>query len=163
MNNNLDNGSYESYISKYTWTRDNKHNLVASTDYSEQTWNYGDGNTSIHKSKHECSYEYNSDNMLTCDKVVVYQVDGDNALKLFATQTKNYIYTPVDVVNGINTPSSKTAAFTLSGRTVTATAGSLTVHTADGTLMGQGKQVTLPAAGMYIVSNGSTHSKIVVS
>ena len=162
LNNNLDNGSYESYISKYTWTRDNKHNLVASTDYSEQTRNYGDGNTSIHKSKHECSYEYNSDNMLTCDKVVIYQVDGDNALKLFATQTKNYIYTPVDVVNGINTPSSKTAAFTLSGRTVTATAGSLTVHTADGTLMGQGKQVTLPTAGMYIVSNGSTHSKIVV-
>lgn len=162
LSNDFNNGMFESYKDKYTWTRDNNHNLVASTSYSESAINYTEGSTSIHKSKQEYSYEYNSENMLTCDKAVVYQADGDNALKLFSTTTKNYIYTPVDVVDGINTPSSKTAAFTLSGRTVTAAAGSLTIHTADGTLVGQGKQMTLPAAGMYIVSNGGTHSKIVV-
>ena len=142
-------------------TCDDNRNLVSQTCYYETVGTEGE-EKSYHASKREFSYEYNSEQLLTSVHYCDYMDQTGNGLVQYSRSTTNYIYSPIEIV-GIN-PASATgkAAFRLNGRTLVATAGTLSVYAPDGTLVAEGQQPTLSTPGIYIVVAGNSRSKIIV-
>ena len=142
-------------------TCDDNRNLVSRTHNNETLRTEGE-EKSYHASKREFSYEYNSEQLLTSVRSCNYRDETGNGLVQYSRSTTNYIYSPIEIV-GIN-PASATgkAAFRLNGRTLVATAGTLSVYAPDGTLVAEGQQPTLSTPGIYIVVAGNSRSKIIV-
>ena len=159
--NNPKYGSSYKYTDIIVETCDDNRNLVSQTCYYETVGTEGE-KKSYHASKREFSYEYNSEQLLTSVHYCDYMDETGNGLVQYSRSTTNYIYSPIEIV-GIN-PASATgkAAFRLNGRTLVATAGTLSVYAPDGTLVAEGQQPTLSTPGIYIVVAGNSRSKIIV-
>ncbi|MGM9693587.1 MAG: hypothetical protein ACI3YC_01080 [Alloprevotella sp.] len=162
INNDPASGSSEKETDIFVTTRDDKHNVVAQSSRYEQT-RKSEYSNYFHGSKHDFAYEYNSENQLTRQTITIYQDETGDGLVAWNRETITYNYELCDVVDGI-TPidGSNSDALRLNGRTLSANGAELTVYAADGTRVAQGKQVNLPAAGIYIVTNGSSRSKVAV-
>ena len=159
--NNPEYGRSYKYTDIIVETCDDNRNLVSQTCYYETVGTEGE-EKSYHASKREFSYEYNSEQLLTSVHYCDYMDETGNGLVQYSRSTTNYIYSPIEIV-GIN-PASSTgkAAFRLNGRTLVATAGTLSVYAPDGTLVAEGQQPTLSTPGIYIVVAGNSRSKIIV-
>lgn len=159
--NNPEYGRSYKYTDIIVETCDDNRNLVSQTCYYETVGTEGE-EKSYHASKREFSYEYNSEQLLTSVHYCDYMDETGNGLVQYSRSTTNYIYSPIEIV-GIN-PASATgkAAFRLNGRTLVATAGTLSVYAPDGTLVAEGQQPTLSTPGIYIVVAGNSRSKIIV-
>lgn len=142
-------------------TCDDNRNLVAQTNYYETVRTEGE-DKSYHASKHEYTYEYNSEQLLTGTSSSDYMDETGNGMVQYSRTTKTYVYSPIDVVGIKSATSNGTVRFNLDGRTLSATSGTLSVYAPDGTLVAEGTRLTLPSSGIYIVVTGNSRSKIVV-
>ena len=154
-------GSSSKRTDIFVETCDDNRNLVAKTNSYETIETEGE-NKSYHASKHEYTYEYNSEQLLTGTSSSDYMDETGNGMVQYSRTTKTYVYSPIDVVGIKPATGNGTARFALDGRTLSATSGTISVYAPDGTLVAEGSRLTLPSSGIYIVVSGNSRSKIVV-
>lgn len=154
-------GSSSKRTDIFVETCDDNRNLVAQTNSYETIDTEGESK-SYHASKHEYTYEYNSEQLLTGTSSSDYMDETGNGMVQYSRTTKTYVYSPIDVVGIKPATGNGTARFALDGRTLSATSGTISVYAPDGTLVAEGSRLTLPSSGIYIVVSGNSRSKIVV-